>query len=224
MGNGGFMPDRNVSLMSTTRSDLSVRDDAALAAALMARERDAAAAAWTRFSPLVLGVLRRFFGPAQVGQGGVDRQDLCQEVFLRFFARIDELREPGALRGFIVGICLGVAQNELRRVRVRRWIRLTPAGELPDVAVTGIDPEARDAMARFYQILARVSVEDRTLFVTRYVEKMEIAELAGVVNLPLSTAKRRLARATRRISAKMSRDPALARYVDGLLSGQAVKS
>jgi len=213
------MPDRNV-VMATNRSDLSERDDAALAASLRARERGAAVQAWARFSPLVLGVLRRFFGPGSM----VDRQDLCQEVFLRFFARIDELRDASALRGFLVGISLGVAQNELRRVRVRRLIRLTPGGELPDVAVSGADPEAREATLRFYHLLERVSVEDRTLFVTRYVEKMEIAELATVVGLPLSTAKRRLARATRRIGAKMRRDPALARYVDGLLSGQAVRS
>jgi RNA polymerase sigma-70 factor (ECF subfamily) len=211
------MSDRNA-LMSSIRSDLPARDDAALAAALLARERGAAVEAWTRFSPMVLGLLRRFFGP------GADRQDLCQEVFLRFFARIDELREPAALRGFVISIALGVAQNELRRTRVRRWIRLTTAGELPEVATIGLDPEAREATSRLYEILARVSAEDRALFVTRYVEKLEIAELARVLEIPLSTAKRRLMRATRRISAKMNRDPALARYVDGLLSGRAVKA
>jgi len=210
------MSDRNA-LMSTIRSDLPARDDAALAAALLARQRGAAVEAWTRFSPMVLGLLRRFFGP------GPDRQDLCQDVFLRFFARIDELREPAALRGFVVSIALGVAQNELRRLRVRRWIRLTPGGELPEVATIGLDPEAREATSRLYEILERVSVEDRALFVTRYVEKMEIAELAAALNIPLSTAKRRLMRATRRISSKMKRDPALACYVDGLVSGRAAK-
>jgi RNA polymerase sigma-70 factor (ECF subfamily) len=204
--------------MSTIRPDLPARDDAALAAALVAKERGAAVEAWSRFSPMVLGLLRRFFGP------GADRQDLCQEVFMRFFARIGELRDPSRLRAFLMGICLGVAQNEQRRVQVRRWVRLTPAGELPDFAVTGLDPEAQEAMARFYQILARVSVEDRSLFVTRYVEKMEIAEVAETLGIPLSTAKRRLVRATRRIAAKMNREPALARYVDNLLARRSVKT
>lgn len=219
------MPDRSVLVidMATSRSDLSTRDDAALAAALRARDRQAAAEAWARFAPVVLGILQRFFGPGS-GADSVDRQDLCQEVFLRFFARIDDLREPGALRGFLIGICLGVAQNELRRVRVRRWIRLTPTGDLPEIAGPGVDPEAREAMSRFYAVLARVGVEDRTLFFARYVEKMEIADVALALRLPLSTAKRRLLRATRRIGAKMSRDPALARYVEALLSGQAVKA
>jgi RNA polymerase sigma-70 factor, ECF subfamily len=207
------MSDRSA-IMTTLRPDSAARDDAALAAALLARERRAAGEAWSRFSPMVLGMLRRFFGP------GADRQDLCQEVFLRFFARIDELREPAALRSFVIGICLGVAQNELRRAKVRRWVGLTPGGELPEIAVIGIDPEAREATARFYDLLARLSVEDRTLFVTRYVEKMEVAEVAEALGLPLSTAKRRLQRATRRISAKMSRDPALERFVEALRGPQ----
>jgi RNA polymerase sigma-70 factor (ECF subfamily) len=201
--------------MSTIRSDLPARDDTALAAALMARERGAAVEAWSRLSPMVLGVLRRFFGP---GSDPASQQDLCQEVFLRFFARIDELREPAGLRGFLTSICLGVAQNEMRRVRVRRLVRLTPAGDLPEVAIVGVDPEAREATARFYGILSRVSVEDRALFVTRYVEKMEIAELAEALGMPLSSAKRRLQRATRRIGAKMARDPSLADYVETLLA------
>ena len=54
------------------------------------------------------------------------------------------------------------------------------------------------------------------MFVTRYIEKMELAEIAEAVGRPLSTTKRRLARATRRITARMSGDPALAEYVAGL--------
>jgi RNA polymerase sigma-70 factor (ECF subfamily) len=208
------MPSFRTSTLPSAVLETRALDDAALAAALLAHERGAAARAWSRFSPVVVGVLRRFFGP------GADRQDLCQEVFLRFFARIDELREPAALRAFLVGISLGVARNELRRARVRRWIHLTERGDLPDVADVAWDPEAREAVIRFYALLERVSVEDRSLFVARYVEKMDIADVAAAHRMPLSTAKRHLARATRRIAAKMSRDPALARYVDALLSGE----
>jgi RNA polymerase sigma-70 factor (ECF subfamily) len=214
------MPSPRASTVSAAaaRPEAQPHDDAALAAALLARDGGAATRAWSRFSPMVLGVLRRFFGP------GTDRQDLCQEVFLRFFARIHELREPSALRGFLVGISLGVARNELRRLRVRRWIGLTARGDLPDVPVAACDLEAREAARRFYALLESVSVEDRSLFVARYVEKMEIVDVAAAHALPLSTAKRHLTRATRRISAKMSRDPALAQYVDTLRSGSAVKS
>ena len=75
----------------------------------------------------------------------------------------------------------------------------------------------------FYRILASVSAEDRTLFVTRYVEKMEVSEIADAVGRPLSTTKRHLARATRRIAARMSSDPALADYVEALAAKLGAK-
>jgi RNA polymerase sigma-70 factor (ECF subfamily) len=211
------MSGRNASSFSLLRSVPAGDDDTSLAAALIAREPQAATIAWTRLSPLVLRLLRRYFGP------GPDRQDLCQEVFLRFFARIDELRDQSALRGFIIGITLGVAQNEVRRAKVRRWIFLTQTGDLPDAPIASSDPEAREATVRFYRILAGVSAEDRTLFVTRYVEKMEVSDIADAINRPLSTTKRRLTRATRRIVARMSGDPTLADYVASLASKLGAK-
>lgn len=200
------MPTPTLSLVKPLSQD----DDSALASALLARHPQAAEVAWARFSPVAVRILRRYFGP------GPERQDLTQEIFLRFFSRIEELRNPGALRSFFIGICLGVAQNELRRVKVRRWISLTPTGELPDVPLVGWDPEAREATVRFYRILDGVNAEDRALFVARYVEKMDIPEIAAALGRPRSTIKRRLARVTRRVGARMSGDPSLASYADGL--------
>jgi RNA polymerase sigma-70 factor (ECF subfamily) len=199
--------------MAAIRAEPPQGDDVALASALLRRDPRAAAEAWTLYSPMVLRYLRRFFGPA------CDGQDLCQEVFLRFFRRIDELRDRAALRGFVLSICLGVARNELRRTRIRRWVRLTAGGELPDVPVSGWDPDAREATTHLYALLHRLSAEDRSLFVTRYVEKMEVADIARAHGLSVATAKRRVARVTRRVSAKMSRDPLLGEYVDGLRKG-----
>jgi len=99
---------------------------------------------------------------------------------------------------------------------VRRWIVLTPSGELPDAPAVGDwDPDAREALAHLYRLLDRLTAEDRSLFITRYVEKLEIAEIASVHGLTLATAKRRVARVTRRMGTRIGRDPALAGYLDG---------
>ena len=50
---------------------------------------------------------------------------------------------------------------------------------------------------------------------------MEVAEIAAATGRPLSTTKRHLARATRRITARMRHDPILTEYVDGLLATRA---
>lgn len=183
-------------------------DDVALSAALRAREARASIEVVRAYGPLVRRIVSRFLGP--VG----DPQDLCQEVFLRFFKRIDELRDPAALRGFLISIALGVGRNEARRARVRRWIGLTSSGDLPEVAgPTSWDPEAREATAHLYVILERLSAEDRSLFTARFAEQMEVADVAAAHRMTLATAKRRLSRLTERLGAKMSRDPLLESYV-----------
>ena len=68
---------------------------------------------------------------------------------MRIFARMRDLRDHGALRAFVVNICLGVAQNELRRRYARRGLGLSETGAMPDHPVAGADFEARQAIARF---------------------------------------------------------------------------
>jgi RNA polymerase sigma-70 factor (ECF subfamily) len=183
-------------------------DDAAIVAALKAGDERAYALAWAEFGPMVRRLVSRFFGP------GAEPLDLSQEVFVRFFRRIDELRSADGVRGFLAGICLGVARNEARRSRVRRWVSLTAAGTLPDIAVSGADVEGREALRRLYAVLDRASALDRSLFVARYLEKMEIEDVARAHDLSFGTAKRRLARAVTRLHRVMQRDEILVAYLD----------
>ena len=183
-------------------------DEAALVAALQAADPRAYGRAWAEYGPMVRRLVSRFFGP------GAEPLDLSQEVFVRFFRRIDELRNPEGVRGFLAGICLGVARNEARRMRVRRWVTLTPAGTLPNVAVPGADLEGREAVRRLYAVLDKASALDRSLFVARFLEKMEVEEVARVHDLSFGTAKRRLARAVARLNRIMQRDEALLVYLE----------
>jgi RNA polymerase sigma-70 factor (ECF subfamily) len=82
-------------------------DDAALVAAVLAREPGAAGRMWDRYASLVRGMLRRMLGP-------VDVEDGIQDAFLRLFRDLDSLRDPTALRSFLIGITLHVAKSELR--------------------------------------------------------------------------------------------------------------
>jgi RNA polymerase sigma factor (sigma-70 family) len=181
-------------------------DDRRLAIDLLAGAPDAAGRAWMTFSPVVLRTLRRHLG------AGPDQQDLSQEVFIRLFSRIRELRDRGALRTFVLNICLGVAQNELRRRRVRRRLGLTDTGTLPDRPIGGADFEARQALARCRRLLDGLRDDDRALFVLRHVEQMEIEEIAATLAWSRSKTKRRLPRVTARVTRLMQGDPALAEY------------
>src|SRR5580692_10809719 len=62
-------------------------DDADLVQAALAGDHEAEATIWRRYVPLVRGKLRRSIG-------GPDVEDHVQEVFLRLFEYLTELRDP----------------------------------------------------------------------------------------------------------------------------------
>jgi RNA polymerase sigma-70 factor, ECF subfamily len=187
--------------------------DVGLVRAACAGDRRACFVLWSRYANMVQRLVRRFLGP------GADYQDVCQEAFLRVFRRLRELRDPATLQGFVVSVTLGVARNEVRRRRIRSIIGLVPEEALPQATTSGGQGEAREAARALYQLLDTFGAEDRSLFVARFAEKMELVEVAAAHNMSLSTAKRRLARLTARVNARVQANPVLREYVGALGQG-----
>lgn len=186
---------------------LSGTDDASLARAAAEGHPLAASAIWDRFSPMVRRMLLRSLGPHR------DVEDLGQEVFLRLFRQIDDLRDPGALRNYLIGITVRVLGSELRRRRVRRFLHLTDTGVLPEDEGVTDDHQARKALSRLYEILDGVHPEGRVAFVLRHFEGLELTEVAQAMDISLATAKRRLSKVSNHVATLVKRDPWLREYL-----------
>jgi RNA polymerase sigma-70 factor (ECF subfamily) len=182
-------------------------DDALLARDLIEGRPDAALLAWRRFYPLVANTLRRMLGP------GGDLQDLAQEVFLRFFTKVNELRNLASLRAFLMGIAVRRAQEEIKQRRMRRWFGSLPDDSVARQTTTEMDPENREAILHFYRVIDRLSVTDRTIYVLRYIEGLEQAPISETMGISVSTVRRRLAGLSKRVNRLMSADPVLAEFV-----------
>jgi RNA polymerase sigma-70 factor (ECF subfamily) len=178
-------------------------DDAALACALMARNPAAPRAAWNRFSPLVGSIVRRSVGPWH------DTEDIVQDVFLRLFQRIHSLRNPIALKAFLVAITLRTIRYARRRQPAGSW----PVAVSPDARVVNSDGNARRALIRFYDVLSRINERDRTAFVLRFVEGMDAAEVAAALDVSVPTARRCSNRAWNKVTLLAQRDPFLVDYL-----------
>jgi RNA polymerase sigma-70 factor (ECF subfamily) len=147
-------------------------DDGTLARAGMAGQDWAQREIWYRFAPMVFALLRRSLGARH------DPEDLLQEVFLRVFARLSTLSNPGALRSFIYSFALRVVSEALRRHRIRSRLGalfLRPAAE---PSVPHMDFESRELLSRVQVVLDGMSDRHRAVFVLRRLEGMELAEIA----------------------------------------------
>ena len=185
-------------------------DDATLVHKLLDQHPDAARLIWQRFAPMVHRMLRRSFGPDE------DVEDLAQEVFMCVFQKASSLREPQALKAFVITVTAFTVRGELRRRWSRRWLRRQrPTGSAGQL-VFHQDVESREALRRFYLILDRVGVQDRTAFVLRFIEGMPLEDVAVALDVSIATAKRRLARAWDRVVLLAERDTALVDYLSGL--------
>jgi RNA polymerase sigma-70 factor, ECF subfamily len=189
----------------TFRVDASSPDDVLAMAACGGNHR-AADIIVRRYTSKVRSRLHHWIGP-------VDVDDHVQDAFIRLFEQLPRLRDPSALRGFLVGITLRIACTELRRRR-RSRTRLTATGDLPEPRMTSnISEPAREALWRFESILGRLAPSSRRVFVLRYVEKLELTDIAEEMQISVATAKRHFARAAAAVSAMVKSEPALAEYL-----------
>jgi RNA polymerase sigma-70 factor (ECF subfamily) len=182
--------------------------DDQLAAGACAGDPRAYAIIWKRYSAQVRSKLVRWLGPH-------DLEDHVQDVFARLFEQLPRLREPSALRGFLMGITMRMTCAELRRRR-RARLRLTATGEVPEIPTPAAAEDHapdREALWRFEAILERLAPHARRLFVLRHVEKLDLVDVAAAMRISVATAKRHLARTSAQVNAMVEREPALAEYM-----------
>jgi len=181
-------------------------EDAELVRAVLAGDKRAEVAIWRRYVPLVRSKLGRSIG-------GQDVDDHVQEVFLRLFEYLSHLREPAALRSFLIGITLRIAGTELRRRRCRWWLTLSATGELPEPCTFEDEGETRQVVSKLHGILTKLTPNSSRFFELRFVEERELSEVAVAMDVSLATAKRHLARVAARVYAMADREPVLAGYM-----------
>jgi RNA polymerase sigma-70 factor (ECF subfamily) len=121
--------------------------------------------------------------------------DAAQQVFIVASRKLEAI-VPGRERSFLLGTAIRVASDTRRASARRREV----AGELP---TDSIDPAPRAdelldhhrARAMLDDVLAKMPIDSRTVFMLFELEEMTMAEIAELLDLPLGTVASRLRRA-----------------------------
>lgn len=168
-----------------------------------AREGDAQA-----FNEIVSAYRRRVAGTVSrlIGRPE-DVEDVAQEVFVRLYQSLDQLRTPQVFEPWLQRLTVNASYDYHRRNRRRKEARMA---DISEQQVTMADAGAGAQRARdehdaakvrdFVQsLLSHVSDEDRLLLIMKEVEGLSLKELSAIYKANESALKVRLFRARQRV-------------------------
>ena len=149
----------------------------------------------------ILGTIARLIGRPE------DVEDVGQEVFLRLYFSLDQLRTPEVFEPWLYRLTVNAAYDYLRRQKRRRESRMSDLSEQQVMmadAVAGSkqsDEVQRRTKVReqMEQLLGQVSEEDRILLMLKEVEGLSLKELEKIYNANENALKVRLFRARQRV-------------------------
>lgn len=172
--------------------------DAELVRRALADDEWAKAAIYRRYASQVANIAARLLG------NRADMMDVLQDVFLEAFSELPTLRDPSALRPWLVRRTVNKVHKRFRRRKLRRVLGLDRgADELTLFALQSPDcsPEDRLELARISEVLASLPARQRVAWVLHRVEGETLPAVADATDTSLATVKRDIAAAQRAIDA-----------------------
>ncbi len=149
----------------------------------------------------ILGTISRLIGRPE------DVEDVGQEVFLRLYFSLDQLRTAEVFEPWLYRLTVNAAYDYLRRQKRRHESRMSDLSEqqvmMADAVASGkVSNEElrRTNMKEFVDsLLDSVSEEDRVLLTLKEVEGLSLKELEQVYQVNENALKVRLFRARQRV-------------------------
>ena len=123
----------------------------------------------------------------------LDREDVLQEVWIRVFLKINTLLAPEAFRVWLYKVAHDVAMSQLRQ-RKRRETASWNEVVADDVAERSDwnELELLDRAEFVHEALGQLSLHHREVLTLRFLEELELTEIAQVVGCRVGTVKSRL--------------------------------
>jgi RNA polymerase sigma-70 factor (ECF subfamily) len=129
--------------------------------------------------------------------------DLVQDVFLDAHRGLAQVREPGAIKGWLATLTVRKARRRLHARRVQSFFGIGRDVDYEIVASSGASPEDRARIAELYRALDRIDADERLAWSLRYIEGEALEDVARICECSLATAKRRIASVQSKLQTEM---------------------
>jgi RNA polymerase sigma-70 factor, ECF subfamily len=138
-------------------------------------------------------------------------QSLTQDTFLRAWNARASFRGDCAISTWLMRIALNLVRDHTRTDRFRFWKRVSEtAVDVSDISshVPHRDSSlesrliANEQLTLVWESVAQLSERQRNVFLLRFLDELELSEIANITCLPVSTVKTHLYRALATIRAR----------------------
>jgi RNA polymerase sigma-70 factor, ECF subfamily len=185
--------------------------DTALTSAL---GRPAQVASATDFDEIVRRHQRRVYRFLFMLLRDPDEADnLTQECFLRAYQGLGGFRGESSVETWLLHIAANLARDHARNRKTSFWKRLLGLGDedaarvASAVACPRPSPEqsllAREEVRVVWDVANQLSEQQRAVFILRFVEEMELKEIAEILGLQVGSVKSHLFRAIQSIRSQL---------------------
>src|ERR1700693_2750338 len=160
------------------------------------------------FNQVVLAYRKRIMGTiARLIGRPEDVEDVAQEVFLRLYYSLDQLRTPEVFEPWLYRLTVNASYDYLRKQRRRNEARMSDLSEqqvmLADAAAGGkvsVEQERHKNVKELVEaLLGAIPEQDRILLTLKEVEGLSLKELEKIYSVNENALKVRLFRARQRV-------------------------
>jgi len=139
-------------------------------------------------------------------------ETVTQDCFLRAYQALDRFRQESSLQTWLMQIAVNLVRDHVRNRRFQFWRRASLTARPVDVASHGmadraLSPEAQallnEQVAAIWDAASKLPERQRTVFLLRFVEDMDLLEIAFATGMKEGTVKTHLFRALRAVRERL---------------------
>ena len=160
------------------------------------------------FNEIVLAYRKRILGTiTRLIARSEDVEDVAQEVFLRLYFSLDQLRTAEVFEPWLYRLTVNAAYDYLRKQRRRQEYRMSELSEQQMVMADALaggraerdERDMKKTRETVEAVLGSVSESDRILLMLKELEGLSLKELEKIYNINENALKVRLFRARQRV-------------------------
>jgi RNA polymerase sigma-70 factor, ECF subfamily len=191
-----FMADKQI--IPAGVADWKTASDAELLVGAASQDQKAFTELVSRYHAQVYRVAWRLNG------GHVDTDDITQETFLKLWKNPSQLREAGALKGWLMRVASNLVMDRYRR---KKMVDLDHAKDVADQSVSAIDLLDQAHAAKIIDAAIATLPDRQKLAITLvHFEHMTNIAAAETMEISVDAIESLLARARRGLKAQLSSD------------------